>query len=70
MCELFAISSNLPTTVTFSLEEFSRHGGLTASHKDGWGIAFYANNDAQHLILSFIIVDIYQYVLPIYGFRL
>ncbi|MFK7815190.1 MAG: class II glutamine amidotransferase [Gammaproteobacteria bacterium] len=47
MCELFAISSNYPTSVTFSLAEFSKHGGLMGPHKDGWGIAFYADKDAQ-----------------------
>ncbi len=47
MCELFAISSNQPTNVTFSLDEFSKHGGLEGPHKDGWGIAFYADRDAQ-----------------------
>ena len=47
MCELFALSSNQPTNVTFSLSEFAKHGGLTGPHKDGWGIAFYANRDAQ-----------------------
>ena len=47
MCELFASSSNQPTNVTFSLSEFAKHGGLTGPHKDGWGIAFYANKDAQ-----------------------
>jgi glutamine amidotransferase len=47
MCELFALSSLLPTTVSFSMAEFSRHGGLTGRHKDGWGIAFYAENDVQ-----------------------
>jgi len=41
MCELFAVSSKVPTNVSFSLEEFSRHGGGTAHHKDGWGLAFY-----------------------------
>ena len=41
MCELFAMSSRVPATVTFSLEEFARHGGLTAPHKDGWGIVYY-----------------------------
>ena len=49
MCELFAISSSSPVNITFSLEEFSRHGGLTAPHKDGWGIAFYANKDIQRI---------------------
>jgi len=47
MCELFAISSNHPTNVTFSLDEFSKHGGLMGPHKDGWGIAFYADKEAQ-----------------------
>lgn len=47
MCELFAISSSRKTNVTFSLDEFSKHGGLTGPHKDGWGVAFYANKDVQ-----------------------
>jgi len=38
MCELFAMSSRHPANVRFSLEEFSRHGGLAGPHKDGWGI--------------------------------
>jgi len=47
MCELFAVSSKVPTNVSFSLDEFSRHGGETAHHKDGWGLAFYDGNYAQ-----------------------
>jgi glutamine amidotransferase len=47
MCELFAISSKVPTKVTFSLDEFSRHGGQTARHRDGWGLAFYDGVYAQ-----------------------
>lgn len=47
MCELFAMSSDAPTDVRFSLEEFSRHGGLTGPHKDGWGIAYYVDNDIK-----------------------
>ena len=47
MCELFAMSSSLPTEVSFSLNEFSKHGGLTDRHKDGWGIAYYDDNDAR-----------------------
>ncbi len=47
MCELFAMSSSMPTEVSFSLDEFSRHGGLTDLHKDGWGIAYYDQNDAR-----------------------
>jgi predicted glutamine amidotransferase len=49
MCELFSMSSNVPENVTFSLEEFSRHGGLTGPHKDGWGIAYYAQGDVRLL---------------------
>jgi predicted glutamine amidotransferase len=47
MCELFALSSKLPTLATFSLEEFSRHGGNTGPHRDGWGLAFYEDGYAQ-----------------------
>jgi glutamine amidotransferase len=47
MCELFSMSSNMPATVNYSLEEFSRHGGLTGPHKDGWGIAYYAQGDVR-----------------------
>ena len=47
MCELFAISSQVPTRVTFSLEEFSRHGTSAGPLADGWGLAFYDGSDAQ-----------------------
>jgi predicted glutamine amidotransferase len=40
------MSSPLPTNVSFSLAEFARHGGGSATHKDGWGIAFYQGADA------------------------
>jgi len=45
MCELFAMSARHPTTVSLSLEEFSRHGGLSGPHKDGWGIGWYEERD-------------------------
>jgi len=47
MCELFAMSARHPTTVSLSLEEFSRHGGLSGPHKDGWGIAWYEEGDIR-----------------------
>jgi len=47
MCELFAMSARHPTTVRLSLEEFSRHGGLSGPHKDGWGIGWYEETDFQ-----------------------
>jgi predicted glutamine amidotransferase len=47
MCELFAISSAAPTRVHYSLEEFSKHGGLTHINKSGWGISYYHDGDAS-----------------------
>jgi predicted glutamine amidotransferase len=47
MCELFAMSARHPATVSLSLEEFSRHGGLTGPHKDGWGIGWYDQKDIR-----------------------
>jgi glutamine amidotransferase len=49
MCELFAMSSRHPATVSLSLDEFSRHGGQTAGHKDGWGIVWYDDGDARQI---------------------
>lgn len=47
MCELFALSCALPTTVSFTLGEFQRHGGLDHRNQDGWGIAYYDEEDAR-----------------------
>src|SRR3970040_1697135 len=47
MCELFAMSARQAADVRFSLEEFSRHGGLAGPHKDGWGIAWYEGADVR-----------------------
>lgn len=49
MCELFAMSARLPATVNLSLEEFARHGGETAQHRHGWGIAYFDDGDARLL---------------------
>ena len=49
MCELFAMSSRAPATVTFSLEALSRHGGADGPHRDGWGVAFFEGGDARVL---------------------
>lgn len=45
MCELFAVSSQQPVGLCCSLDEFDRHGGGTAPHGDGWGLARYADRD-------------------------
>ena len=47
MCELFAVSSKQPSTVSFSLDEFASHGGIKGIHVDGWGIVFYQDYDVQ-----------------------
>ncbi len=47
MCELFAMSARFPADVRFSLEAFSRRGGLAGRHKDGWGIAYYVDEDVR-----------------------
>jgi len=47
MCELFGMSTRTPSTVSMSLDEFSRHGGLSGPHKDGWGIAWYSERDLR-----------------------
>jgi predicted glutamine amidotransferase len=47
MCELFAMASRFPAHVTFSFEAFARRGGLSAPHRDGWGVAFYDGSDVQ-----------------------
>lgn len=47
MCELLGLSARHPATLRYSLEEFSRHGGLAGPHRDGWGIAWYAAGDVR-----------------------
>jgi predicted glutamine amidotransferase len=57
MCELFAMSAKYPSTVRLSLEEFSRHGGLSGPHKDGWGIAWYDERDVRLVKEAFPAAD-------------
>lgn len=45
MCELFAFSSREPAGLCCSLAEFDRHGGESAPHGDGWGLARYIDRD-------------------------
>ncbi|MDN3653017.1 class II glutamine amidotransferase [Thalassotalea ponticola] len=41
MCELLAMSANVPTDICFSFAGLIQRGGKTGPHKDGWGITFY-----------------------------
>jgi glutamine amidotransferase len=43
------MSSNVPATVDFCVGELARHGGQTGPHRDGWGIAYYADDGAVRL---------------------
>jgi predicted glutamine amidotransferase len=49
MCELFALSSDMPANVTFSLGVFGERGGRLGPHKDGWGIAFKEGRDFRSI---------------------
>ena len=46
MCELFAMSSRSPTSVSFSMQRLARRGGAEGLNSDGWGVAFYTGGDA------------------------
>ncbi|MEM8748788.1 MAG: class II glutamine amidotransferase [Pseudomonadota bacterium] len=45
MCELFAMSARVPSSLNYSLNEFAKHGGLTHKNKSGWGIAYFEGED-------------------------
>jgi predicted glutamine amidotransferase len=47
MCELFCLSSRVPTVATFSLERFAAHGVAAEAGVDGWGLAFYEGRDLR-----------------------
>jgi predicted glutamine amidotransferase len=47
MCELFAMSSRIGTTVNLSLEVFARHGSPPGRNIDGWGLILYDGSDAR-----------------------
>jgi predicted glutamine amidotransferase len=50
MCQLFALSCNVPTAVTFSFTGFSARGGSTGEHADGFGLAFHDGKDCRVFI--------------------
>ena len=49
MCELLAMSANVPTDIRFSFSALSSRGGATGKHTDGWGISFYEQNGCRTL---------------------
>jgi predicted glutamine amidotransferase len=46
VCELFCLSSRLPTRATFSLRTFAQHDVLGGS-VDGWGLLFHDGRDVR-----------------------
>lgn len=51
MCQLLGMSCKQPASIGFSFEGFRARGGLTDDHKDGWGFAFYRDQQA-HIFLE------------------
>ena len=47
MCELFAMSSRIETTVTISMETLARRGGDVGHLAVGWGVGLYDGNDVR-----------------------
>lgn len=47
MCELFCLSSRLPTRATFSLGKFADRGTPSGHSIDGWGVAFHDGRDLR-----------------------
>jgi predicted glutamine amidotransferase len=50
MCQLFALSCNAPSAVTFSFTGLSARGGSTGEHADGFGLAFHDDKVCRHFI--------------------
>ena len=44
MCQLLGMNCNTPTDISFSFAGFSKRGGLTDHHTDGFGIGFFEGN--------------------------
>lgn len=47
MCELLMMSSSVPATVNVELGVLARHGGGEGPDRDGWGIAYYQDDDVR-----------------------
>lgn len=46
MCQLFGLNSAQPAAPHFPLRGFFRRGGITDDHADGWGVAWYDNQQS------------------------
>lgn len=52
MCQLLAMSCNVPTDICFSFTGFQARGGVTDEHQDGWGIAFFEGKGVKQFLDS------------------
>jgi glutamine amidotransferase len=50
MCQVFGLSCNAPSAVTFSFTGLSARGGRTGTHADGFGLAFHDGIDCRLFI--------------------
>jgi len=50
MCQLLGMNCNKPASISFSFEGFSRRGGQTDEHSDGWGIAFFEDRGCRLIV--------------------
>lgn len=57
MCQLLGMNCNVPTDIQFSFSGFRRRGGLTDSHADGWGIAFFEGAGYRLIVDSAAAID-------------
>ena len=48
MCQLLGMNCNTPTDIGFSFAGFRRRGGMTDSHEDGFGIAFFERSECAN----------------------
>lgn len=48
MCQLLGMNCNTPTDIGFSFAGFRKRGGMTDSHEDGFGIAFFERSDCTN----------------------
>lgn len=44
MCQLLGMNSHLPASLTVGFTGFTRRGGETDHHSDGWGVAFFESD--------------------------
>ena len=52
MCQLLGMNCNTPTDIGFSFAGFRRRGGMTDSHEDGFGIAFFERSECTNNAVS------------------